>query len=300
MQIVKFYREEIPNPDGWYLADMWKFTKGELEMDHSYVQWLFPSNEPSQMNCDALTLTLEESRIFQNDPELQAKVKKSFLKMLDFFGFELVSENGLMSIKPLESMPKWLTHFNHNMLRVTRVLKCLRLTGLGQYAILFYHALSDYRDKVSENTWKYWAEAIQGDLWNLPQRIMDWNCEEKIPVISEIEKPDLSSLGWLKGKTFTFKEEIGDFGQREYLLSFAGGGDTDKLNIPYEGLKVLGDSKDELKNIMLYKEEFYYVLATSSPSLLCKFLEEVQPRIRSKGLKAVRKLYHLLERCSVD
>lgn len=49
MEIVKFYRGERGNQNGDMLDDIltWKF--GALDMDHDFIQWLFPSNEPSQM-----------------------------------------------------------------------------------------------------------------------------------------------------------------------------------------------------------------------------------------------------------
>jgi len=173
MQIVEFYRGERGNNIGMTLEQIMKFSHGELEMDHDYIQWLFPSNEPSAMNGEAPVLTKEEAHILGDDPELIEKVKQSFLKILDFLGFELtINEDGGMpritDKLPTKKCPKpqlWMEHFNHNMLRVTRIMKCLRLCGLTEEAFLFHEALERHKSKFSVNTWKYWTAAYRDPLW---------------------------------------------------------------------------------------------------------------------------------------
>ena len=76
MKIVEFYRGErgyscaddiamrerdhIP-VRGDTLDEIMKWPDEWLEEDHDYIQWLFPSTEPSQMNSAAPTLTRDES-----------------------------------------------------------------------------------------------------------------------------------------------------------------------------------------------------------------------------------------------
>lgn len=174
MKIVEFYRCQAPNQVGCYLYDMWAFTHGEYEVDHDYVQWLFPSNEMSMLNGDAPVLTEEEAAIFIADPELKDRVKYSFIKILDFFGFRLIESGGMPQVEPLENEESrnWLKYFNHNMLRVTRILKCLRLTGLTEYAIAFYGALQTYRQYLSPNTLGYWQRALTEPLWPEEQQLL--------------------------------------------------------------------------------------------------------------------------------
>ena len=169
--IVEFYRGEMPNQAGCFLYDMWSFSPGEYEMDHDYVQWMFPSNEMSGLNCDAPVMTMEESAIFQTDDHLKDCVRYSFYKILNFFGFRCIESAGAPIIEPLEleESRNWLKQFNHNMLRVTRILKCLRLTGLTEYAIAFYDALRPYKETLSSNTWGFWTRAIMDPLWHEEQ-----------------------------------------------------------------------------------------------------------------------------------
>lgn len=168
MQIVDFYRGERGNNVGHTLADMMTWTNGQLEMDHDWVQWVFASNERSMMNGEAPVLTKDESKIFESDPELQDKVKQSFIRMLTFLDFKLTKddESGVFIEPKDDNIPWWIRgSFNHNMLRMTRVLKCLRLTGLTQYAMAMYDALREFKDKVSHNTWSYWHGAVFDPLW---------------------------------------------------------------------------------------------------------------------------------------
>jgi len=159
-KIVDFYREECGNNNGHMLKEILSWSNGALEMDHDYIQWLFPSNEQSNFNCDAPTLTQEEAAIFQADPSLKEKVRESFQRILKFFEFD-----GEETIKPTQEVPLWLQAFNHNMLRATRVIKSLRLLGLDAEAAAFYKCLEGFKDRVSGNTFEYWRAAAQDPLW---------------------------------------------------------------------------------------------------------------------------------------
>jgi len=164
--IVDFYRGERGNCNGHRLDDILTWNNGQLEMDHDYIQWIFPSNEPSMMNGDAPVMTREDCQVFQSDPELQEKVKQAFVRFLSFLEFKLVEDepNSVLIVSATDT-PWWLRRFNHTMLRVTRMLKSLRLTGLEQYAAAMFEALQPYKSMVSENTWNFWHDAARADLW---------------------------------------------------------------------------------------------------------------------------------------
>ena len=168
MKIVEFYRGERPNSGGAYLHEIMTWKDGALEMDHDWVQWVFPSNEPSMINGDAPTLTREEAFIFINDPNLQKKIKESFIRYLAFLGMKLEDDQvHLIELEGVANSQRWTIAFNHNMLRVTRVLKCLRLTGHDQYAISLHNALMSVRERFSENTLGHWRRAVNEPLWEI-------------------------------------------------------------------------------------------------------------------------------------
>jgi len=59
----------------------------------------------------------------------------------------------------------WLTAFNHNYLRLTRILRALNLLGCARHADTLFRALQDvYRehaDAISEETFEYWQRAAR-------------------------------------------------------------------------------------------------------------------------------------------
>lgn len=158
-KIIDFYNEECGNNDGRYWSEILGWSDDWLEDEHTYIQWLFPSNEPSQMVWDAPVMTLEDSQIFQANPALQDKLKQSFLRILKFYELELVRDDEVVEIKPVVKMPAWLQYFNHNMLRATRIIKSLRLTGLDKYARAFYDCLVLFKQN------EHWMRAVEGPLW---------------------------------------------------------------------------------------------------------------------------------------
>lgn len=165
MKVVNFYREERGNNVGHTLSEILTWTNGALEMEHDWVQWVFPSNEASMLNGEAPVLTEDESKIFQADPELREKMKQSLVRFLDFLDMKLIQEGPPVIAAKDENVPWWLRQFNHNMLRVTRCMKSLRLCGLTEYATALYDCLRAYKDRVSPNTWSYWKDAIFEPLW---------------------------------------------------------------------------------------------------------------------------------------
>lgn len=168
MKVVDFYRGERGNCNGHKLDEILTWTNGALELEHDWVQWTFPSNEQSGLNCDAPTMTKEESAIFLADPVLQEKVKQSLVRFLEFLDFKLTKdEENFIRIEPKDDNIPWFIRiaFNHNMLRTTRVLKCLKLTGNTKYAIAFFNALTEFKQHISQNTWSHWQRAMFNPLW---------------------------------------------------------------------------------------------------------------------------------------
>jgi len=73
---------------------------------------------------------------------------------------------------------KWLTKRNHNLLRITRIIRCLRIFGLETEATNFWcnaeNVLTHYRYYFSEyyfknefdRTSKIWFLADNDNIWN--------------------------------------------------------------------------------------------------------------------------------------
>ncbi|XP_016299164.1 opioid growth factor receptor-like protein 1 isoform X2 [Sinocyclocheilus anshuiensis] len=135
---LEFYRGKLrSSPDELYINDFHQTWLGEydlLEDVHSYIQWLFPIQEPG-VNWRAHVLSKKEIKLFRKDKEAKSKLVQSYKLMLDFYGICLVDE----STGEVARAPNWedrfrnLNRHTHNNLRITRILKCLGTLGLKHY-----------------------------------------------------------------------------------------------------------------------------------------------------------------------
>jgi len=164
MDLVDFYRGAAPDYQGRILQTIWQWDYEKLEGVHDYIQVLFPLNERSQFNSRAPLLDEATIGQFQNDETIRANLLESFRLMLGFYGFRLDEESkAVLKADDFEDRAaNWLVIGDHNHLRITRILKCLTLCGLGEYATAFLKALLEVADprEVSDETVWYWKQAV--------------------------------------------------------------------------------------------------------------------------------------------
>jgi hypothetical protein len=178
-RIIGFYNGTEPDHRGRYLREIQEWPDEQLESVHDYIQWLFPLTEPSGFNAAAPVLTRESIQEFRSRPDLQESLRVSFLRLMNFYGFEV------LSIKPIKvdrapnfaaKATGWLSAGNHNHLRITRILRCLSVLGLEAEATAFLECLAEiYEDEqnkplpaISDETILYWREAV-GDAGRTEQ-----------------------------------------------------------------------------------------------------------------------------------
>jgi hypothetical protein len=164
--IVDFYSGKKPDSEGRFIGEIHSWGNNKLEYTHDYIQWLFPLREASHFNLRAPMLKEEDIIAFHKDKNLRDKLLVSFDLMLNFYGFErkglFVSCSDDWDIKS----NNWLSIGNHNFLRITRILSCLSLLGLQEYASAFFSTLSylynsGYRHIIGEITYGYWSNASE-------------------------------------------------------------------------------------------------------------------------------------------
>ncbi|HZV06819.1 MAG TPA: opioid growth factor receptor-related protein [Gemmataceae bacterium] len=164
--LLDFYRGQATDTEGRRLHDIWDWSDHELEMVHDFIQWLFPLPEPSRFNPHAPLLTQEDIAAFRSDEKLRHNLRKSFERILTFLGFrqeangEVVEGENFM----LRAGYAWDTP-NHNWLRITRILRSLRLLGLEPEAQALYHRLEAFyhsrRFPIPADTFRYWTGAVK-------------------------------------------------------------------------------------------------------------------------------------------
>lgn len=139
--LISFYAGEGVDDRGRSFNEILKWNYDMLEFVHDFIQWLFPLDVLSAYNMNAPILTQEDVDIFRNSAELQDNVLKALTLMLEFYGFSFNAGHVVKSDRFQERASNWLNDGNHNMLRITRILRSLSLIGLNDYAKQFFTAL---------------------------------------------------------------------------------------------------------------------------------------------------------------
>jgi hypothetical protein len=170
--IVRFYRGEAPDAYGRTLDGILQQDDEWLEREHDFIQWLFPLKVPSSVTPEAPLVGECEQRAFASDPLLRSNLMRAFERMLAFYGFRLQrdSTGTPASVQRTAEFTvqsaNWLTRNKHNHLRLTRILRSLRLLGLQQESSLLYAALTAIRDdeggrSISQATRDFWRRAVE-------------------------------------------------------------------------------------------------------------------------------------------
>jgi hypothetical protein len=170
-RLSSFYAGIRPDDRGRFLREILRWPDHELEGTHDYIQWLFPLAERSGFNPEAPVLGATTIREFRSQPELRRNVQASFRRMLAFYGMAIQESTALTVTRAFffaDRSKNWISPSNHNHLRITRILKSLRLLGLEAEAAAFFDCLADiYRVEsatetpgISEETFEFWQAAV--------------------------------------------------------------------------------------------------------------------------------------------
>ena len=147
MDFKKFLICEEADFLGRNLQDIWDFSDEEIEQTHDFVQLVFPTNKPSMAVSHGFYLdseTLIEQ--IKNNPE----AKKNIVKSANWF-FSFLVRNTY-----------WNQKYDHNQLRITRIIESLRLLVSNEEADKFYRSvlkLIEEDNKVNLNTLVFWKNA---------------------------------------------------------------------------------------------------------------------------------------------
>ncbi|KAL8757918.1 MAG: hypothetical protein Q9199_001882, partial [Rusavskia elegans] len=112
-------------------------------------------------------------------------------RMLKFYGFLLLIDDSehepvcqVITADNFTAVSRnWITRFDHNHLRITRIIRSCRVLGLEAEAEAFYEALTDIagerRGVFSRKTLMFWRRAAERPLHLAPEdengvRGLDW------------------------------------------------------------------------------------------------------------------------------
>ena len=178
--LVRFYDPAISAPDfnGRTLTSILAWDDRRLEDCHNYIQVLFPLPEGTDFNLSAPIIDKATFEAFRSRPELHASLRSSFIRMLRFYGLLLTNKYGKLQVLPGRNFSpaykNWVKRSDHNHLRITRIIRSLRVLGLEEEAEAFFAALTDiytqqYPGRIGSGSMMFWTRAAKRPLYVAPQ-----------------------------------------------------------------------------------------------------------------------------------
>ena len=147
MDFEKFLTNNAEDFKGRNLELIWQFSDAEIESNHDFIQLIFPTNKRSQNSFHGYYLDNEQViEKLKNNVEVKANLLKSAAWFLGF----------------LSRNKSWINGYDHNQLRITRVIESLRLLVSDEAANEFFQSiLSLVKDPAAINptTIRFWEEA---------------------------------------------------------------------------------------------------------------------------------------------
>ena len=145
-EIGLFHSVQHHGNDEW-LAMEARATDEWIENTHTFIQWWFPLMEKSQSISSAPVLTLADVDYKRNDPDQVRQIQWMASRMMRFY----------------ESSDHWVCRYNHNHLRITRIIRSLRLLAGNEPADdwkqwLFCY-LGDRANKIDPKAVEFWRKA---------------------------------------------------------------------------------------------------------------------------------------------
>lgn len=144
MDIIAFLIGDAPDFRGRKLSDIWEFGDAQIEETHDFIQLLFPLNEPSRSSFHNIYLS-DEAAI-----EIRANqvIQSNLLSSMNWF------------LKFLDRNRMWCGGYNHNQLRITRVIKSVRLLVSDEAADYFKNeVISMAGSNINQEALRFWRAA---------------------------------------------------------------------------------------------------------------------------------------------
>jgi hypothetical protein len=151
---------------GRTLDEILAWDDERLEAVHDYIQWLFPTRQPSGVNPFAPLVTADTVRAFAADEALGQGLRRALDRMLAFYGLRRQGDQIEIDAARFPARARtWLHPGNHNHLRLTRMMESLAALGLREDALALKACLLDDvcaglgAGRVAARTIEFWTRA---------------------------------------------------------------------------------------------------------------------------------------------
>ncbi len=142
--IVDFLEARGPDGAGRMIASVLAFGPRDLERHHDFIQWLFPLPEPSRAVPGSPVLDGEDVTRLRNSPAAQENLAHAASRMSRFY----------------REGSDWLRMTDHNHLRISRIIRSLRLLAGDAAANAFRATILQRVEEagvpVSKSSVAYW------------------------------------------------------------------------------------------------------------------------------------------------
>jgi len=157
--IVSFLEGKSEDYRGRTFASMLGWSDRELESCHDQVQWIFPLHEESRHANTYPVLTKDVVEKARGSNEVKCNLVKAKHMFERFLGVGECDDPDIQR--------RWCRDRNHNLLRVTRIIRSLRLLGLEDDARDFHAKVYAVGQRlgVNKTTLGYWDRALKDDVW---------------------------------------------------------------------------------------------------------------------------------------
>lgn len=149
-QLTEFLLADGKIPNGNTFNQIMNQEVSVFESYHDQIQWLFPLPEASQVQPQSPILQAKEYHILREGYFHLDRLVSSKRFMLEFF----------------DSYKDWMAPFDHNHLRISRVIKCTSLFRGPVYADDFKNMIwkilreNDRHMVITNNTLSHWLNAV--------------------------------------------------------------------------------------------------------------------------------------------
>ena len=146
MNFKKFLLGKEADFKGRTIQEIWDFSDIQIERNHDFVQLIFPLNKKSQNVFHGYYLDNED---LINELKESHQIRENIIKSSSWF------------LSFLKRNEHWKSKYDHNQLRITRVIECLRLLVGDDEADNFYQSVVGLSldSNINKTTLEFWKNA---------------------------------------------------------------------------------------------------------------------------------------------
>jgi hypothetical protein len=139
-----------------------RFSENDIENNHDFIQWIFPTKERSLYNKDAPIIDDKFCELLESNAIAQQNFCKSCNLFLNFIGFNCDRKGE--DIYRINNSRMFYDRPTHNLLRITRVLNSLNQIGKSACSNKLFRQLKELHDLhialIPSTSFSFW-EATQ-------------------------------------------------------------------------------------------------------------------------------------------